>query len=262
VGCKDAPNANAEVLVVLTSQVLTEAGPTKIALGSTDAKGELRVDLGHAIPETLKWTEQRFPVLVNQQKAGDIGFLSLLAAREAEAWQAVRGPCEDPQKSDWCGRVDAFLKQYPGGPHATEARALLDKMAPKLRSLSDEEAWQQTKLKECATAPAQIPDEIDQFCAPLEAYISNFPEGVHARDVREALAKGHKRRDALADKLTKQAELEAKAEQRRERAAAQRERAKLVEQCQSACLMRCSNAVREGSCLAGCVQLCEHQGGI
>ncbi len=54
----------------------------------------------------------------------------LQAARDHEAWRGAGSlACEQRTTVAACGGVDAYLREHPGGLHATEGRALVEKVA-------------------------------------------------------------------------------------------------------------------------------------
>ena len=221
------------------------------------------MDLEPVVPPDLRWTDSKYAVVVGTEKVAQLDLTPLVTIREARAWSTLdRSKCSSPTTSTACSSIVEYLDQYSGGPHAAEAQSLLDAQGPTLLKLRDDEVWSKISPAACESAKAPSPEQIDSDCKPLKLYLTGFHDGQHATEAKQILEKATKRREALVKKLADQAERERKGEEQRERNAEQRERNRQIQQCQSACLMRCSNALNEGSCLAGCVQLCERQGGF
>lgn len=117
----------------------------QISVGSTDTRGELRVDLRIVItPQVLLQGPPPVSasVLVGNDLVGDIPMTAVvkqLLAERAEqddlAFSTARAPqCKQQPNPTTCQGVLTYLAQFPSGRHADEARALVAPFADKLPS--------------------------------------------------------------------------------------------------------------------------------
>ena len=95
--------------------------------------GPSRLILEPIVPSDLRWTYSKYSVIVGTEKAAHLVLTPLVTIREARAWSALdRSKCSSPTTSTACGPIAEYLDQYSGGPHASEAQALLDAQGPTL----------------------------------------------------------------------------------------------------------------------------------
>jgi hypothetical protein len=243
--CAASPKKGVEIKLVLDE--------TSISLGLTDANGKLVVDLSAVLPETPKFPSAKHaPLVAEGEKVGSVDLPAVLVAREAEVWKRLDvAACRQPTNSRACVPIEAFLKVYPDGAHATEARKLLVDASPKIDVLVSEEWWARTRPDDCANTKATDLDRLEQDCLMVNNYIAQYPTAPHVAEAKKALAVGN----ATIAKLRAKKERDAAEAKRRaeaeERAAAEKERQK----CIGVCRMGCSSySIRDpASCLSGCI---------
>ena len=111
------------------------SGARNIATRGTDHNGHLELDLAKAIPYDAAKKAVMVQVIVAGKVVGELDIEPILDAQEemrreqeAAAWQQVdlrrcdTAPSTDAQA---CESVRAFLRRFPDGLHAEEARAVL-----------------------------------------------------------------------------------------------------------------------------------------
>jgi len=196
VPCKSRPLVGVEVALRLDED-------TRVPIGRTDEVGRLTVKLDESLEETaLSGANAR--VVVGGRRAGDISLAPLRLALEEAAWKGLyKEGCTNPQSLDACNAVEDFLRRYPDGKHAQEARLLLGEAAPQLQRRRDAEAWKGVDPDACAK-PKEL-SSVEQACASVRKYLDDFPNGEHAETARAALKKG----EPLVEKQRKKAEREA-----------------------------------------------------
>ena len=206
------------------------------------------MDLEPIVPADLRWTDSKFAVVVGGEKVAQLDLTALVTIREARAWSALdRSKCATPVTSNACASIAEYLDQYSGGPHASEAQALLDVQGPTLRKLRDDEVWSKINPAACESAKAKAtsPEQIDSNCKPLKLYLAQFHDGQHASVAREALEKARKRREALVAEIL-----------RKEKAAQAKEAADARKRCVAECKVGCSSwrINDQALCFSGCVE--------
>lgn len=117
--------------------VLLTAPGTSFSVGSTDASGNLNVDLSNAIPAPES-IGRALPDRMSLQIAGHpIGVVSLatpLAVRRARQnqgedalWQSIDiSACRTRQDPTACQQIKSYLMRFPDGAHARDALRILD----------------------------------------------------------------------------------------------------------------------------------------
>lgn len=151
-------------------------------------------------------------------KAGADAHTAAIARRDEEqrqayeaAWKASGSEdCASPKRWDSCAVLTAWMKTNAANPHTTEGAEIIRKSAGQISSLKDEDAWKQTTSDACKS-----PKKGDD-CTLLEAYVSTFPRGVHAKEAKEILSKSAQRIAALVKAEAQHAEAETKKEAKEE----------------------------------------------
>jgi hypothetical protein len=110
---------------------------------------------------------------------------------EADAYAALaNSTTEDSLK--------AFLSNYPDGAHAATVKAGLDKLIAERKNKEDEaKKLEAGNAAREAARQAGIKDEFDAYVllqankteAGLQAFLDRFPDGAHATEIKDALAK-------------------------------------------------------------------------
>lgn len=268
--------------------VTGKVGDKRFDLGETNGDGKLTVDIDAAIDPT--WTvpppPQNMTVLVREADVGTVDLRALFTVREGRAWERVTKQlpnCASPARSTDCDAVKDFLARYGSGQHAAEARTVLDGSSAELHRLAEDEMWNARKddVMACANKKSDSPSEIDSACSGAELYVKSFPDGPHFKEADAALRIGRARSRALSAELERKqkaaddaerrrqqmAEAQEKARQQaeaakekaRQQAEEAREKAQRQERCRNICLVKCSHARNEVSCLSGCTGLCISQ---
>lgn len=204
--CKGRPYADV--------QVTGELNQRTFLLGSTNALGQLHVDLDQAASDDLLLTPAtaRLALQVNGHVAGSADLAPLYLSREARAFaRSDEATCLSAVSIQACEPTEQFFARYPDGPHAARARQTLDAAAPKLSALRDEKSWSAARAEMCTNAvvTASDPESLMSACEPLQDYFREFPSGSHASEARGALEKVTARADELS---AKRAQAEAAAE--------------------------------------------------
>jgi hypothetical protein len=202
VSCKGMPAAEAPVAVVFSDA-------DRVAIGKTDDKGELRVDLDRALAERRP-LPRFLDVLVGDTEIGNVNTSPISRQREEQEWQQLPlAACSSPTTSSSCAPISAFLQIYPDGAHATEARATLDKAKPALEKLAEAEAYKALDsdavrgcrgLAGASRVRAVDPDAVDASCNTLQEFLTRYPNGAHAAEVTAVIRSGR----ALATNVRQQ----------------------------------------------------------
>lgn len=255
VPCKGRPLVGVEVALGLGDD-----GPAVV--GRTDDGGKLTVKLeGLLRDRTL--TGEKAPVLVGGKRAGEISLAPLRLALEGAAWKDLyKEGCASPRSLDACDAVEGFLRRFPDGKHAQDARVLLAEAAPALQRRRDEAAWKEVDADACAK-PKDLP-LVETACAAVRKYLDEFPSGEHADAARAALRNGEPLAAKYRRKLEREAQREAeeeerkrKAEERKQKAeeakAARKHKACVRRKCDAICSVKCPYS---NSCRKGCIELC------
>jgi hypothetical protein len=257
--CESHPRGGIPV-VLKTSK----AADAEITVGTTDKKGNLRVDLVDALPETPRLpTSKTMSVVVDGNVFGTIDIAPVVVAREDAAWKRLYlSSCRLPSTSGSCDAVKKHLEVYPEGTHASEAEALLAASRPKLAALADDEAWAAAGGDDCADPKAADLNHLEAACKKVEGYLNDRMGGAHSEDARKSLKVGTMTIKKLQadqkraeDEAKRKEEAAARAEAAREQAAAREAAAKVRSKCVGECQIICSqrNFRDPVSCLNGCI---------
>lgn len=258
VACKRRPLVGVPVSLALGGD------GTPIPLGRTDDQGDLTVDLDDALEgDALVGATGEAAVLVAGAKAGAVSLGPVRVALEAADWKGLyKEGCSNPHAVDACKPVEDFLRKYPGGKHAEDARRVLREAAPAIQHIRDEKAWSGVAPDACSK-PRDL-TQVEAACAAVRQYLDGFPNGEHAEAARAALKSG----EPLVARQRRKAEQEAAREQAREQreekaaeakekaeeaAAARKLKACVQRKCTAICSVRCPYST---SCRSGCIELC------
>jgi hypothetical protein len=120
-------------------------------------------------------------------RIGEVDFRAVVAARTSqrskddEAWaNAATAACSEPHSALACVGVEEYLKSFPEGTHAAEARTLLDGAKERLR---DEKQWSHPEIETCRKSPTK------DNCLFVEVYLEKFPKGAHADEANELMSR-------------------------------------------------------------------------
>ena len=282
--CKDSP--------LSTASVEGAIGDKRFPLGSTDATGKLHLDLDTVLDPA--WVAPhpptRMQLVVADATVGDLDLAPLYSSREQLAWnKSDIQRCAAPTTAQACDPARRFIADYPDGPHASEARAALDKGAPDLERLADDDAWTTARpsLEKCSSGKTSDLTTLDHACDAVQAYIDQHPQGRHTREASAAVKRGRatsaamvaaidrqqkaaeaaeRRREAQAEAAEKRRqEREEAAEKRRQAQAEAAERHRQAQEeaaahrrCEAACAQQCTfHAIDPVLCIAYCPSRCQ-----
>ncbi|MCL2825396.1 MAG: hypothetical protein FWD57_15500 [Polyangiaceae bacterium] len=184
-----ADYANARVVVKHGNQI-------SLRVGTTDSNGFLEVDLDRVIPgNVVAEPSLHFVITVQDERVGMVPSKPLFAKREERVWRTLnRQKCERPTTARDCIPFVEFIAMFPKGSHVSEARQIITRGMPAIRVLREKEAWAKLDLNKCSTGrTGQTIADARNACSPLNAYLSEFPDGAHREAVSRALAAGNGR---------------------------------------------------------------------
>lgn len=258
VPCKQRPLVGVPVALALPG------GSGPVSLGHTDEHGKLTVQLDKALPgDAPVAATGEAAVLVAGAKAGTLSLAPLHSALERAAWKGLyQEGCTNPHSVDACKSVKDFLRRFPEGKHANEAKQLLHEAAPAIQRMRDEKAWKGVDPAACSN-PKHL-SQVEAACDAVKQYLDAFPKGEHADAARAALKKGEPLVAKQRKKVAFEAALTQAKEKREEKAAEAKEKAEEAKaarklkacvrrQCNAICSVKCPYSNR---CLNGCIQLC------
>ncbi|MEP7124013.1 MAG: hypothetical protein ABJE95_24005 [Byssovorax sp.] len=105
--------------------------PVEIALGSTDNRGKLRFDVTEAIPPELlsdPATPRTMPIYIRGVNAAIVRIDSGSVEPPRATWDgAAAARCAAAPLEESCGPVERYLRDFPTGLHAAEAKLALSK---------------------------------------------------------------------------------------------------------------------------------------
>lgn len=125
---------------------------------------------------------------------------------EDDLWTAgnVEG-CKSAKTDEACDGIEAYLKKYPTGKYAADARqAISDGKVALETAKADAKAADEAE-KEEATWKAAVVDQCKKptksyDCKDVEAYLNRYATGKYAADAKAALKESEKAREALKKK--------------------------------------------------------------
>jgi hypothetical protein len=247
--CSSAPLAYAPVV--------GEIGEHAYNLGATDDAGKLRVDLDPVMREVLA-KDAHLKVKVATVDVGDLDLSPVYLAHEKRGWtNSLANECRNPSSESSCRTLAMFSTEYPDGPHAGEARTILEQSKPAIMKFADASAWSRLDIEACTKRPFDDPNEIDRACGDVKMYLLLFPSGAHARDAEAAIKAGEARATALRTKINQALKVEARKDEQAQKAEEAKEAAVERRQCHAQCQVACSSWwVRDFRlCYTGCIQL-------
>lgn len=165
-------------------------GDRPLHLGETNAAGQLETDLDAVTP--ADWTfakDAEVTIEAQERSIGRVALRPLFERRDAAAWQTVENSsaCAASLAPNACRDEEIYLAHYPGGDHAQEARVRVDAAATRRQRAQDAEAFARVDLAACRKLALPTAAAFESTCAPLQKYVSEFPNGEHAEATREAL---------------------------------------------------------------------------
>ena len=160
-----------------------------ISLGRTDRRGVVTANLDDVVPTAWAFSKDaRLGVYLDDKALGELALTELYAHREAAAWQlAESNACRTSLDATACDAQAAYVRQFPDGPHAAEARQWIEDASARRRVAADDAAWAQLDTRACRTPAKNDPTIIEAACAPIEQYLAEHPDGLHAETARETL---------------------------------------------------------------------------
>lgn len=211
-----------------------------LTLGRTDDRGRLEVDIDKLLPLDLAAENPVVgvippapPSLNNPRPPGppkayrvvevthsrplqkpeafiDVG--AVATARDDRVWAAAEPErCIAAKTEDACDKVIGYVADFPKGRHREDAGAAYDKGVPAVTAMKERRVFGALDVKACSSSKAPSGDKVDEACAPLKQYMTEFPEGAHAKEVAAAVEAGTKRAEALREAEARNAEQRTKA---------------------------------------------------
>ncbi len=237
-------------------------------IGKTDAAGKLTVELDAVLDPALDpvWvlrdSPRTAPLLVDGVEVATVDLGALFVVREDRAWQGVVGTvpgCAAPTTTKGCDSLNSFLAKFGSGRHAAEARKAIADGAAAMERLRDEDMWKVRKayLEACTSKKLDSASEIDVACSAIEGYVTAFPNGIHVKEAQAALKVGRARSAALQAAEERKQKAAEEAERRREKAEEQAEKRR--EQ-QEAAKQRAQAAAQRAKCMDACGRACVLRG--
>ncbi|HQP34914.1 MAG TPA: hypothetical protein PLI95_07040 [Polyangiaceae bacterium] len=168
----------------------------------------------------------------------------IAALKERAAWSAANVEmCRVPTAPTGCKGLESYLAEYPDGPHAEEAKAVLQGSAKAIAKLvAKAEAEEKAERRK-----AEAAEKAERRKAEAAALAE--------RRKQEAAERAERLKQEAAER---RAQAEAAAEQRRqeaeERRAAAAELQECRQQCSDVCTMRRYGGERHGACSRMCVR--------
>jgi hypothetical protein len=161
-------------------------------LGELDVAGALRADLDEALPSSWAFPrDARVRLYVASQAVGEFSLTELYDAREVVAWkQALSSACATSLEPDACGADESYLRRFPEGGHAAEAKERIAAAATRRVEAAEEASFSNLDLDACRRPRSRDSSSVRAACAPLAAHVAAFPDGRHGEAVREALRSG------------------------------------------------------------------------
>jgi hypothetical protein len=132
----DPPVAAADVPVDLRISRVPDAEQ----VGTTDARGQLTIDLRRHVPKRILERRDAAPTL--SLRAGpaapvELDVAPLLAPYDHAAWAAAGAVrCAAPSQPGDCEGVSQYLREFPDGRHADEAQRVLHVASSRLEELA------------------------------------------------------------------------------------------------------------------------------
>ncbi len=115
---------------------------------------------------------------------------------DEEAWKLARSErCNAPTRASDCTGVREYLKDFPKGKHAAEAKYMLDALEGRIAGVPDETLWTKSDVAECKLA-----DDIES-CDDVGDYLKKLPMGKHAAEARALLDGAKPKLDKLQQEL-------------------------------------------------------------
>lgn len=239
-------------------------GDKAFALGTANADGKLDVDLDSAIdPQwAVPTPPARLRIVAEGIAAGEADLAPLFQVREMRAWeQSSPDRCLAPKTADGCDLVKLFIARYPAGPHAADARRVLDDSSPQIHRLADDADWRShaDDVQNCASKKLDDPAEVEGACSGVQSYITSFAGGQHSAEAQTVITKGSARVTALRAAAERRQKAEEAEEARKAAAEAALRKAQVEEDCKNKCFVICSRTLDPMLCLAGCGPRCIKQ---
>ncbi len=164
-------------------------GSRTLSLGRTDARGTIRADLDALTPPDLLF--RRDATVALDGPSGTLGELPLADVydhRDAAAWRAAEATeCSTSVEEQACVAHVTYVARYPDGTHAGQARVAIEAARQRRRAFADEAAWALLDGGACRVPAKNDVAVIETACSPVQQYLAEYPDGLHADAAREIL---------------------------------------------------------------------------
>lgn len=236
-GRKTAANVMCRGGFIEGANVELRLGRVSYGAGLTDANGRLFTKLDSVLDRDVRLPlgNASAKLVIAGQVEGEVDLRALAAQRETERWRSVNlQQCAEAFTLDGCSSVESYLREYPEGTHADDARRALERAAPTLLKLRDQFAWHriQPSMATCSRDSSE-PVAIDVACGVVSGYVRELPKGEHVREAEAAIASGKARAASLRATASKNEK----------------------EKCTSTCRTHCASASVShfDDCFKGCI---------
>ena len=230
-------NASCGTRPLPNAAIATNApGPSTRALGKTAADGTFEFALEDVVTEGDARATPSMGLVYGGESFATLNLQPLVEIYEGRAWGlAGAEACASSPSDATCTPVEEYLRRYPGGRHAAEAR---DAMQTYLRNRGNDE-WERSGYADCTARLTR------ESCAGVQRYRLAFSTGAHADTADALLARVQEAERVHALSVQKAADAQAKrereAEDLRERAAqAAAARGAARAACASTCAQACA----------------------
>ncbi len=188
-----------------------------ISLGTTPSTGRAELDLDLAVlPRDIAGAPPNVDLRIDGRTVGQVNLAPIRHVHQERAWRdAGQVRCAAPERPDDCDALNAYLIRYPDGPHATEARRILESAAG---ALVEAAARRRAEAEEAA---ARLRQAAAESMAALERQRAESERRLREEERERARAERERERDR-ARHIAEQREAEQRHRQTRERTQARR----------------------------------------
>lgn len=209
----------------------------RVALGQTGADGRAELDLAPRVPPAaIEGAPLRVDLRVGGRPVGQVDLAPVRHAHQEDAWRfagAMR--CAAPEEPDDCDGVAEYLRRYPEGPHADEARRTLERARGALAEAAAR------RRAEAAAAAEALRRANAERAAELQRQAEESARRLREEEqARERAARQRERELRAAEERQRDAQRQAEREAQRRR---------VRRECQATCRQSCGGVQ---ACVTAC----------